>query len=544
MQTVIPSIQEEPHRGGGLDSDKDSEAGSSYCFIVNQQLHCIPLHDISNSPNLTIPPPEQDQKSPLVTPTVAGRSSHQVDVADFTPNKLYLKNRNLLYSLNNPSSVSDLENENNSNSGNTTNSSTIIVTPELSIPSTASSTSSRSPSPAEIDSQSISSSAALYLPKLIIDLEDNLKNDFLQLKHLLVKIFPSWSCEFISVKQLTGGITNMLVSCQYKSSEPILVRVYGQGTNLIIDRHREFISHLMLNSIGLAPPVYARFKNGLVYGYLSGRSLEPVELGQDWVYPLIGQQLGNLHRTLDYRLIDQGVQKIRTLRKRRKSSIASSDGKKRYIGNIWQLLEEWIDIVPINPLLIESFNSHLENEVTVDNLKQVIQGELNWMKNHLENSGSPIVASHCDLLSGNIIVPEQNNTCKTSTLSVIEENPIKFIDYEYMLPAPRGFDIANHFAEWQGFNCDRSAIPVPSITNPTMTAWVRAYLDDSQATDEQIKSLIDEIKLFYGMPGFYWGIWGMIQSELSLIEFDYAEYASLRLGEYWDWKSEFTNTER
>ena len=28
-----------------------------------------------------------------------------------------------------------------------------------------------------------------------------------------------------------------------------------------------------------------------------------------------------------------------------------------------------------------------------------------------------------------------------------------------MLPAPRAFDIANHLAEWQGFNCDRSAIP-------------------------------------------------------------------------------------
>ena len=55
-------------------------------------------------------------------------------------------------------------------------------------------------------------------------------------------------------------------------AEPVLIRVYGHGTNLIIDRHREFISHLILNSIGLAPPVFARFKNGLVYGYLDGRS--------------------------------------------------------------------------------------------------------------------------------------------------------------------------------------------------------------------------------------------------------------------------------
>ncbi|EGW30115.1 uncharacterized protein SPAPADRAFT_52945 [Spathaspora passalidarum NRRL Y-27907] len=535
IDTMIPSPSLD---GAQTEGVSDYENDSSYCFIVNQKLHCIPLHKISNPTNLNVEPPE-DQKQIQIQHGTA--SIHQVDVADFTPNKLYLKNRNLLYSLNNPSSVSDIENDtptNNNSNNNNNNNTPALATPDLVIPSTASSTYSRSPSPAEVETDS--SSAAIYLPKLIIDLKDNLENNFTQLKHLLVKIFPSWSdINQITVKQLTGGITNMLLSCEYKKSQPVLVRVYGQGTNLIIDRHREFVSHLMLNSIGLAPPVYARFKNGLVYGYLEGRSLEPAELAKDWVYPLIGQQLGNLHRTLDYRLIDEGVQKIRTLRKRRKSSAAND--KKRYISNIWELLEEWIDIIPINPLLIESFNTHLDVEVTPENLKDVIHQELSWMRRHLENCGSPNVASHCDLLSGNVIIPENHSHEPCITIPPINENPIKFIDYEYMLPAPRGFDIANHFAEWQGFNCDRSAIPNPSIDNPVMTHWVRAYLDDMQASNEQVGAVIDEIKLFYGMPGFYWGIWGMIQSELSLIEFDYAEYASLRLGEYWDWKKEFVS---
>lgn len=41
---------------------------------------------------------------------------------------------------------------------------------------------------------------------------------------------------------------------------------------------------------------------------------------------------------------------------------------------------------------------------------------------------------------------------------------------------------------------------------------------------------------FRGIPGLYWGIWALIQAQISEIDFDYASYAELRLKEYWDWK--------
>lgn len=44
--------------------------------------------------------------------------------------------------------------------------------------------------------------------------------------------------------------------------------------------------------------------------------------------------------------------------------------------------------------------------------------------------------------------------------------------------------------------------------------------------------------LYRGLPGFYWGIWALIQAQISEIDFDYATYAELRLGEYWAWKRE------
>ena len=40
------------------------------------------------------------------------------------------------------------------------------------------------------------------------------------------------------------------------------------------------------------------------------------------------------------------------------------------------------------------------------------------------------------------------------------------------------------------------------------------------------------------MPGLYWGIWALIQATISQIDFDYASYAEVRLGEYWAWRAE------
>lgn len=34
------------------------------------------------------------------------------------------------------------------------------------------------------------------------------------------------------------------------------------------------------------------------------------------------------------------------------------------------------------------------------------------------------------------------------------------------------------------------------------------------------------------------GVWALIQATISQIDFDYASYAEVRLGEYWAWRRE------
>ena len=141
---------------------------------------------------------------------------------------------------------------------------------------------------------------------------------------------------------------------------------------------------------------------------------------------------------------------------------------------------------------------------------------------------------------------------------------MSFIDYEYATLCPAAFDIANHFAEWGGFSCDYSVLPTRSQRH----AFIEEYLsnfsrhspgsnveetdgsDDSEQTNvsgqpldcegiEALESrLFKEVDLFRGIPGLYWGVWALIQAEISQIDFDYGSYAETRLSEYWAWRVE------
>lgn len=487
---------------------------SVYCFVSGGSIHCVPVNTVNEYSQTII-----NEKKPYIHITPPQDQPTKSD-------DLYikLKSKNLLYNLNNPS-LSDIESDSNDTSEDSEYMQKVI------------------------DDYLAHS---LYFPDYSIDLPDNLNDNYSQIKQFLGKVFlKTWSDKLdIFVKRLTGGITNMLLQCTYKpKNDSVLMRVYGPGTNLIIDRHREFILHLVLNSIHLAPPVHARFKNGLIYGFLNGRSLENFELKHDNLYPLIAQQLGNWHKLVDINAINQGVNKLRdyTRASKRKSIDQPREKlkkdkkpKKRSISNIWELIEDWIHIVPVIPQLVQSFQENMKDEVNDANVKQKVLEEFMWLRDTLSKTNSPIVSCHCDLLSGNIIIPNEDYL-KTpiERLPPIESNPIKFIDYEYMLPAPRAFDIANHLAEWQGFDCDRSAIPEPSLENETLKRWVKSYINDFNASEAEVKQLIDEIYSFYGVPGFYWGIWAAIQSEISNIDFSYANYSKSRLQEYWDWKESF-----
>jgi len=183
---------------------------------------------------------------------------------------------------------------------------------------------------------------------------------------------------------------------------------------------------------------------------------------------------------------------------------------------------------------------------------QMLNDELAWLSAKLGDTpglieGKEYVFGHCDLLSGNVIMQKQASS-SDGVDGARKELPVSFIDYEYATPSPAAFDIANHFAEWAGFDCDHTAVPTTSQRIDFLKSYVGAFRFHSISDTDNLALEVDfhndvvllnqQVDLFRGVPGFYWGIWALIQATISQIDFDYTSYAELRLGEYWSWKAE------
>ena len=54
----------------------------------------------------------------------------------------------------------------------------------------------------------------------------------------------------------------------------VLVRVYGQKGDLIVNREAELKSIVLLHAAGCSKPLYATFENGLSYGFVQGNCLD------------------------------------------------------------------------------------------------------------------------------------------------------------------------------------------------------------------------------------------------------------------------------
>jgi ethanolamine kinase len=307
---------------------------------------------------------------------------------------------------------------------------------------------------------------------------------------------------------------------------------------VLIDRDCEAASHSVLADHKLAPPLLARFNNGLLYKYIAGNVCSPEDLRRPEIWRGVARRVAEYHATLPISAVSSlgGQSRGRSDNTVDKLEAVAS-GKPS--PNVWTVMQKWILALPT------------DTEAKT-NRQAELQTELEWLVKELGETpgvgGKPLVFGHCDLLSGNVIVlPHSDTISESSTasspaLSATSAEPhftpVSFIDYEYATPSPQAFDIANHFAEWGGFDCDFSVLPSRSQRRDFLSTYLNAYnsLLGRDFSQEDLDQLFDEVDMFRGAPGFYWGIWALIQATISQIDFDYASYAEIRLGEYFDWK--------
>jgi len=176
-----------------------------------------------------------------------------------------------------------------------------------------------------------------------------------------------------------------------------------------------------------------------------------------------------------------------------------------------------------------------------------LREEVDWLLGFLRTVASPVVFSHNDLNSGNILVREDS----------MDWDPVVFIDYEFAAYNYRGFDLANHFVEWvydygtktfPYFECDSKKYP----SRAKRERWIRQYLDtysEQQSLQqenninsnssprinhsaEQMEDILDEVAAFSLASHLLWVVWSCKQAQSSSIQFSYYSYAADRLRSY------------
>ncbi|KAI2564820.1 ethanolamine kinase 1, partial [Homo sapiens] len=88
---------------------------------------------------------------------------------------------------------------------------------------------------------------------------------------------PHWDPQEVTLQLFTDGITNKLIGCYVGNTmeDVVLVRIYGNKTELLVDRDEEVKSFRVLQAHGCAPQLYCTFNNGLCYEFIQGEALDP-----------------------------------------------------------------------------------------------------------------------------------------------------------------------------------------------------------------------------------------------------------------------------
>lgn len=267
----------------------------------------------------------------------------------------------------------------------------------------------------------------------------------------------------------------------------VLIRAYGKKSELIINRLAELVNFVTLSRAGLSPPLYGRFRNGFVYGYIEGSVFRVSDMGNPHKSALVARKVAEWHRI-------------------------HLPGK--YEPQLFSTLWKWYDGIP-RSYSVEETQCRFLKHVDVSYLARQIAR----LEGLVATLHSPVVFCHNDLLSANIIYrPECDD--------------VAFIDFEYGCHNYRGFDIGNHFCEWTGFDCDYRLFPGRNQQVVWLTNYSRAFNGGVDPTTEHLEALLREVSVFVLASHLYWGLWGLVQASFSDIPFDYMGYAIKRFDQY------------
>ncbi|KID82228.1 ethanolamine kinase [Metarhizium guizhouense ARSEF 977] len=182
---------------------------------------------------------------------------------------------------------------------------------------------------------------------------------------LLRAIGHEWNDNQIRIVPVTGGINNTLIKLVHKRNDlagegihegPILLKAYGVGTDILIDREPETENHELLMRFNLAPQLLARFDNGMLYNFIKGRPARPEDLRKPAVYLAVAGLIAEWHARIPCfaspRVVAHDAGGSATESKQTKPSTS-----------LWAVLQKWIAALPVGAELQRARRAQLQAEL-------------------------------------------------------------------------------------------------------------------------------------------------------------------------------------
>lgn len=214
-------------------------------------------------------------------------------------------------------------------------------------------------------------------------------------RSLILALRPDWASPDSQIEfvRFTDGITNTLLKAVHRRSSPssnsstddddndadreaILLRAYGHGTDLIIDRARETQNHELLAQHGLAPALLARFENGMLYRFVRGSVTHPTDLRRPPIYLAVARRLAQWHATVPCLpgkthmsarmtghcvaagVVEENGSAVAALQE---AIDAVAPGKQP--PNVWTVMQKWIFALPTDTVMQKERQVLLQGEL-------------------------------------------------------------------------------------------------------------------------------------------------------------------------------------
>uniref|UniRef100_A0A915Q1Q5 Choline/ethanolamine kinase n=1 Tax=Setaria digitata TaxID=48799 RepID=A0A915Q1Q5_9BILA len=340
--------------------------------------------------------------------------------------------------------------------------------------------------------------------------------------------------EELQLERLRGGMSNMLFLCRlpdtylplFNEPNKVLLRIYF---NPETESHlvAESVIFTLLSERHLGPKLYGVFSGGRLEEYIPSRPLSWKELALPEMSSKIARRLVRIHQ-LEVPIWKEPDYVCDALSRWLKQLIRTPSGSQEFV-----IPSYYSDSAP-------------QTITCVD-----IAKELDFLKKCVSKSKSIVTFCHNDLQEGNILLPQSSSgnihissTVQRNSPSTANTSRLLIIDFEYASYNHRGFDFANHFIEYS-INYDIDKAPFYEIdehnfpNDELQYDFFLSYLNELEPLSstaecsKKARAMIEETRPFVPVSHFFWGVWGLLQVEVSPVDFGFAEYGRDRLGLYY-----------